>query len=138
VVRSTGLTRCVLGLCVQVLTSLHSLGVAVEGGEANDAAQASKQTIMRALEREVRPAWPVTSPLTLLARFGVLRPLQCHAFPTKCPGSLPDIATHYLHVALTLGCACLQVSILASLRHPNLLMFMCACLIDVCQVIRIA
>ena len=53
------------GLCTQVLTSLHSLGVAVEGGEANDAAQASKQTIMRALEREVRPASPVTSPSTL-------------------------------------------------------------------------
>ena len=43
----------------QVLTSLHSLGVAVDGGEAAEAAQASKQTIMRALEREVRPVCPV-------------------------------------------------------------------------------
>ena len=42
-----------------MLTSLNSLGVAMDGGEAADAAQASKQTIMRALEREVRPDCPL-------------------------------------------------------------------------------
>lgn len=41
-----------------MLSSLSSLGVATDGGEAADAAQASKHTIMRALEREVRPGPP--------------------------------------------------------------------------------
>ena len=41
---------------IQMLTSLNSLTAAMGGSEAADAAQASKHTIMRALEREVSRA----------------------------------------------------------------------------------